>query len=120
MHGADSRLRLIRQVVEIAPDQLRALKREAVLRVAVRMFNERGFHATSLDEVAERLNISKPTLYYYVKNKDEILFECVNIGLRQLQDAIAQEHGRGASAFDKCASSASARSCIALPHHYSQ
>jgi AcrR family transcriptional regulator len=82
-------------------DRLRALKREAVLRVAVRMFNERGFHATSLDEVAERLNISKPTLYYYVKNKDEILFECVNIGLRQLQDAIAQEHGRGASAFDK-------------------
>ncbi len=82
-------------------DRLRALKRDAVLRVAVRMFNERGFHATSLDDVAERLHITKPTLYYYVKNKDEILFECVNIGLRMLQDAIAQEHVRGGSAFDK-------------------
>ena len=82
-------------------DRLRALKREAVLRVAVRMFNERGFHATSLDDVAERLHISKPTLYYYVKNKDEILFECVNIGMRMLQDAVAEEHSRGGTAFDK-------------------
>lgn len=82
-------------------DRLRASKREAVLRVAVRMFNERGFHATSLDDVAVGLHITKPTLYYYVKNKDEILFECVSIGLQMLQDAIAQEHARGGTAFDK-------------------
>lgn len=42
----------------------RRVKRDAVLRVAGRMFNEKGFHATSLDEVAERLHVSKPTLYY--------------------------------------------------------
>jgi AcrR family transcriptional regulator len=82
-------------------DRLRASKREAVLRVAAQMFNEKGFHATSLDDVAERLHITKPTLYYYVKNKDEILFECVNIGMQLLQDAVIEEHGRGGSAFDK-------------------
>lgn len=65
------------------------------------MFNEKGFHATSLDEVAERLNITKPTLYYYVKNKDEILFECVNIGLQMLQDAIQQVGASGGRAIDK-------------------
>lgn len=81
--------------------KLRASKREAVLRVAAQMFNEKGFHATSLDEVAERLHISKPTLYYYIKNKDEILFECVNIGLQMLQAAIQQEAARGGSAIDK-------------------
>lgn len=81
--------------------RLRASKREAVLRVAAQMFNEKGFHATSLDEVAERLHISKPTLYYYIKNKDEILFECVNIGLQLLQDAIQQVAASGGSAIDK-------------------
>lgn len=78
--------------------QLRASKREAVLRVAAQIFNEKGFHATSLDEVAERLHISKPTLYYYVKNKDEILFECVRIGLQMLEDAVQAERARGGSA----------------------
>lgn len=62
-------------------------KRDAVLRTAAELFNEKGFHATSLDEVAERLNVSKPTVYYYVKNKDEILFECVRIGLEMLEQA---------------------------------
>jgi len=84
-------------------DRLRATKREAVLRTAARMFNEKGFHATSLDEVAERLHITKPTLYYYVKNKDEILFECVSIGLQMLQDAIEAERDRGGRAVDQLA-----------------
>lgn len=80
---------------------LRASKRDAVLRTAARIFNEKGFHATSLDEVAERLNITKPTLYYYVKNKDEILFECVSIGLQMLEDAIQAERARGGRAVDQ-------------------
>lgn len=86
-----------------APDRaaLRASKREAVLRVAAQIFNEKGFHATSLDEVAERLHITKPTLYYYVKNKDEILFECVSIGLQMLEDAVQAERAQGGSAVDQ-------------------
>ena len=82
-------------------ESLRASKREAVLRTAARIFNEKGFHATSLDEVAERLHITKPTLYYYVKNKDEILFECVSIGLQMLEDAIQAERSRGGRAIDQ-------------------
>jgi AcrR family transcriptional regulator len=41
----------------------RQVKREAVLRVAARLFKEKGFYATSLDEVAERLHVTKPTVY---------------------------------------------------------
>lgn len=66
----------------------RQTKRDAVLRMAGRLFTEKGFHDTSLDEVAERLHVSKPTLYYYVKNKDEILFECVRTGLEMLHAAV--------------------------------
>ena len=68
----------------------REVKRDAVLRAAAQAFNENGFHKTSLDDVAERLNVTKPTIYYYVKNKDQILFECVRIGLEMLEAASVQ------------------------------
>ena len=51
------------------------LKKEALLRTAAQAFNETGFHKTSLNDLARRLNVTKPTLYYYVKDKDDILFE---------------------------------------------
>lgn len=79
----------------------RAIKRDAVLHAAVQSFNERGYHATSLDDVALSLNVTKPTIYHYFANKDEILFECVRLGLegiRQAADAVA---GRGGSGLDK-------------------
>ncbi|HTD04287.1 TetR/AcrR family transcriptional regulator [Undibacterium sp.] len=79
----------------------REIKREAVLRTAAQIFNEKGFHATSLDEVAERLHITKPTLYYYVKNKEEILFECVRIGLEMMREAIAEVSASGGTAMAK-------------------
>jgi AcrR family transcriptional regulator len=65
----------------------REVKRRAVLRAAVQMFNERGFHATSLEDVAARLGISKPTIYHYLGNKDQVLLECVSSGLEQLLEA---------------------------------
>lgn len=72
----------------------RKTKREAVLNVAVRLFNERGFHSTSLDDVARLLNVTKPTIYYYFANKDEILFACVRRGLEAIR-AAAEPAGEG-------------------------
>ena len=73
-------------------------KREALLHAAVQSFNERGFHATSLDDVAASLNVTKPTIYYYLGNKDESLFECVRRGLdgiRQAAQAVERAGGTG-------------------------
>jgi AcrR family transcriptional regulator len=73
-------------------------KREAVLHAAVRSFNEKGFHATSLDDVANALSVTKPTIYHYFANKDEILFECVRRGLdsiRHAAEAVESEGGGG-------------------------
>jgi AcrR family transcriptional regulator len=84
-----------------AREQQREVKRNAVLQAAAQMFNERGFHATSLDDVAARLNVSKPTLYYYVKSKDEILFECVRAGLHMMQEGIAQTRRNGGTAIEQ-------------------
>ncbi|MBP2228983.1 AcrR family transcriptional regulator [Azospirillum agricola] len=76
-------------------------KRIAVLRTAAQAFNEMGYYATSLDDIARRLNVTKPTIYYYVKNKEEILFECVRIGLELLDSASNEVIGHGGSAYDE-------------------
>lgn len=84
-------------------EQDRSQKRQALLRAAVRMFNERGFHQTSLDDVAASLGVTKPVIYHYLGNKDQVLFECVRIGLEQLQEAAARVRAQQGRGFDRLA-----------------
>lgn len=56
-------------------DEVFRLKRQTVLRESGRIFSQRGFHNTSLADVARHLDVSKGTLYNYVKDKQEILYE---------------------------------------------
>ena len=79
----------------------REQKREAVLRAAVRMFNAQGFHATSLDDVAASLGVSKPTIYHYLGNKDQVLFECVTRGIEQLNEAAAAARAAPGTGLDR-------------------
>ena len=81
--------------------QQREAKRNAVLTTAAELFNERGFHATSLDDIAARLHVTKPTLYYYVKNKDEILLACVQKGLHMTLDGIEASRQAGGDVLDQ-------------------
>ncbi|WP_242123842.1 TetR/AcrR family transcriptional regulator [Sphingobium sp. Sx8-8] len=76
-------------------------KREAVLRAAVRMFNARGFHATSLDDVAASLGVSKPTIYHYLGNKEQVLIECVTRGLEPLRRAAEAAGGEPGSGLER-------------------
>src|SRR5271168_1406261 len=62
----------------------RDVKREAVIRAAARAFSERGYHNTSIDEIAAALNVTKPTIYYYVANKEQLLLECILTGLERV------------------------------------
>lgn len=51
----------------------REQKREAVIEAAAMAFSQNGYHRTSLDLIAERLGVTKPTLYYYARNKEDLL-----------------------------------------------
>jgi AcrR family transcriptional regulator len=76
----------------------RAVKRQALLTAAVRLFNERGFHATSLDDVATSVGVTKPLVYHYLGNKDQVLLECVSFGLARLlevAEAARRQPGNG-------------------------
>ena len=49
-----------------------------VLHAAARLFNEQGYHNTTMDDIAAALGVTKPALYYYAKSKDEILYEVIS------------------------------------------
>src|ERR1044071_4003157 len=63
-------------------------KREAVLQTAVQLFLERSYSRTSMNDVAERLSITKPALYHYFQNKEEILTECYRLGTRLIDETL--------------------------------
>jgi AcrR family transcriptional regulator len=73
-------------------------KRGAVLHTAVRMFLEHSYGRTSMDDVAVQLNITKPALYHYFRNKEEILVEIYRLGtdlIDEMLDAIEAEEKPG-------------------------
>ena len=76
-------------------------KREAVLRTAVQLFLEQGYHRATLNEVAERLNITKPALYNYFRGKEEILFECWMLGQERVDELIAEIAAGGGTGLTK-------------------
>ncbi|HEX3966698.1 MAG TPA: TetR/AcrR family transcriptional regulator [Edaphobacter sp.] len=61
------------------------IKRDAVLQTAAHMFLEQGYRRTSMSDLAKRLQITKPALYYYFRNKEEILVECCRAGITLIE-----------------------------------
>ena len=57
------------------------IKREAFYRVGAIYFNQKGYKGTSLDEIANSLDVTKGAFYYHIKNKEELLFQCFNRSL---------------------------------------
>jgi AcrR family transcriptional regulator len=56
-----------------SPEPSPQRKREEVVREAAALFDQRGYHATSMEEIADAVGLRKPTLYHYFRSKDEIL-----------------------------------------------
>lgn len=48
-------------------------RRTAIVEAAALLFEKRGYHDTGMDDIAEAVGLRKPTLYYYVRSKAEIL-----------------------------------------------
>ncbi len=69
-----------------------------LLETAAKMFNERGYENTSLTDLADALGITKPSLYYYVRNKEAIflgIFEITRSALLQAADEARLNHSTG-------------------------
>ena len=62
--------------------------RQEILRIAARLFYQKGYDATSMNDVAAKLKFSKGGLYHHFQSKDEILFELMNHALDVTQQRV--------------------------------
>jgi len=62
--------------------------RQEILRTAARLFQQQGYDATSMNDVATALKVSKAGLYHHFQSKDEILFELMNHALNITQERV--------------------------------
>ncbi|MFI5493825.1 TetR/AcrR family transcriptional regulator [Actinoplanes sp. NPDC051859] len=62
---------------------------DAVLTAAVQLFNERGYDATSMDDLARKLKITKSSIYHHVRGKQELLRLAMEHALDGLGEAMA-------------------------------
>ena len=67
-----------------------ASKREAVLQTAAQLFLEKSYGRCSMNDVAERLKITKPALYHYFHNKEGILLECYRLGTALIEEILSE------------------------------
>ncbi|MBX3460044.1 MAG: TetR family transcriptional regulator [Planctomycetes bacterium] len=66
------------------------MKREAILRSAAAAFRRKGYHGTSMEDISEALLMTKGSLYYYFKDKEEILYACHDFSLDRVLERMRQ------------------------------
>ncbi len=65
-------------------------RREEILNQATALFAQRGYPKTDIDSIAQALNLGKGTIYRYFSSKQELFFEAVDRGIRQLIEQVNQ------------------------------
>ena len=81
----------------------RQRRRAEILHSALRAFREQGYHATTLDDIAEHLGLRKTALYHYFPDKEAILYECHRESLAELDRLMGDARKRFHSATERLA-----------------
>ena len=67
-------------------------KRQLILHTASVLFNTRGPRAVKLTDITELLGLTKTSLYYYVKNKEDLVYQCYKQSCEDLSTLIEQAY----------------------------
>jgi len=73
-------------------------KKEQILLTAITIVNQRGYDGTTMEEIAAELLMTKGSLYYYFKNKEDLMFQCHNLVLSQATRELEDELDRKGTA----------------------
>lgn len=69
-----------------------AKKKQDILRSAATVLAEKGYNGTTMEEIAAKLLMTKGSMYYYFKNKDELLYQChqmiMEISLERIEKVV--------------------------------
>jgi AcrR family transcriptional regulator len=76
-------------------------KRAAILAEAARLFDERGYYETSLADIAAALHVTKPTLYYYVKNKEDIVGQIIERAIDAVDACAERARAAGSNGLER-------------------
>lgn len=87
--------------VEDIRDAVSRLKRERIISAAVELFYGNGFGNTTLEAVAERMNVTKPFIYSHFSSKKELLAAICSHGISESLDALNRVVASDGSATDK-------------------
>jgi len=82
-------------------EEKRQLKLDAILRHAATAFMEKGYYKTSLDDIARLHKVTKPTLYYYIKNKEDILIKCEDVASVRINGLLDRVTANDDNGFDQ-------------------
>ncbi|MFI5609549.1 TetR/AcrR family transcriptional regulator [Amycolatopsis sp. NPDC051903] len=74
---------------------------ESLLQVAVKLFNERGYDGTSMEDLSRKLGITKSAIYHHVPSKEELLRLAVNRALDGLFEIAASTESLDGRAIDR-------------------
>jgi AcrR family transcriptional regulator len=72
----------------------RRRRQAEILHAALRAFREKGYYATTLDDIAERLDIRKTALYHYFPDKEAILYQCHRESLAEVDRFVKEARQR--------------------------
>jgi len=78
-----------------------ASTRVDILKSAAAAFRRVGYHGATVEQIAAALHMKKGNLYYYFKNKEEILFACHQYSLDQLMRILHEVEDSGLAAEEK-------------------
>lgn len=77
------------------------LSHGVVLDVAARLFNAKGFDRTSMNDIAEELGVTKPSIYYYFPSKDAILVGAIKEAGASFEGKVRQVINDGRAPYDQ-------------------
>lgn len=78
-------------------------RRQEILHAALRAFRDKGYHATTLDDIGERLGVRKTALYHYFPDKEALLYECHKESLAEVGRLLEDARTRYATAAERLA-----------------
>lgn len=55
-----------------------------IIKVAAKLFSEKGYHDATLEDIARNLKYTKGSIYYYINSKQELLFQCHELAMDML------------------------------------
>ena len=65
-------------------------KAQEICLTAAQIFFSKGYNATSLNDIADSLSITKAGLYYYFESKQDLLYHIINLGLDSVRDEVLE------------------------------